>query len=315
MLNIHVPKKAVKHNYTNLDFFQNIDTEEKAYWLGFIYADGCIMNSGYTFTISINKKDEEHLQKLSDIFNKPLRSFTQTCSLMNNTNVCEMVKLYIYNKSMYNDLLKCGVEERKTYSDTTQILESIPEKLIHHFIRGYFDGDGTITCQSNNMRIAYFNLIGIKDFLIQVQNILNKNVLSSNVVTIRPNKNIYTLTYNKHKNMREFYDWIYYDSTIYLNRKKIRFEQILDVIEYIPIEWKDRNSPPYRGAVKQKGNTWASQTNIFGKYKYLKNCNAALEAAYWHDLEQVKQRGENSLKYMNFPSKYNDFVQWIKEGY
>ena len=305
----------MKHNYTNLDFFQTIDTEEKAYWLGFIYADGCIVRSGYTLTISINKKDEEHLQKLSDIFNKPLRSFTQTCSLMNNTNVCEMVKLYIYNKSMYNDLLECGVEERKTYSNTTHILDSIPKNLICHFVRGYFDGDGSITCQSNNTRIAYFNLVGIEDFLIQVQNILNTQVLSSNDVHIRFNKNLYTLSYCKHDNMREFYNWIYNNSTVYLPRKKIRFEQILDAIEYTPTEWEDRNGPPYRGAVKQKGNTWASQTHIFKKYKYLKNCKTALEAAYWHDLEQVKQRGESSLKYMNFPSKYNDFVQWIQEGY
>jgi len=137
--NVHVPKKAVKHNYTNLDFFQTIDTEEKAYWLGFIYADGCISYIGYRLEISINKKDEEHLQKLSDMLNKPLRSFTQTCSLMNDTNVCEMVKLYVYNKSMYNDLLECGVEERKTYSDTTRILDSVPKNLIHHFVRGYFD--------------------------------------------------------------------------------------------------------------------------------------------------------------------------------
>lgn len=305
----------MRHNYTNLDFFQTIDNEEKAYWLGFIYADGCIVRSGYTLTISINKKDEEHLQKLSDIFNKPLRSFTQTCSLMNNTNVCEMVELYIYNKSMYNDLLECGVVERKTYSETTMILNNIPNNLIHHFIRGYFDGDGTVTCQSNNLRVAYFSFMGIEDFLKQIQNILDKTVLSSNQVTIRPNKNIYTLTYTKHANIIEFYNWVYYNSTIYLNRKKTKFEKILDAIEYNDIEWQDRDNPPYRGAVKQKGNTWASQTNIFGKYKYLKNCNTALEAAYLHDLEQVKQRGESSLKYMNFPSKYNDFVQWIEEGH
>jgi len=51
------------------------------------------------------------------------------------------------------------------------------------------------------------------------------------------------------------------------------------------------------------------------KQIYIGRYSTELEAAYWNDMEQVRRRGENAKKYMNFPSKYNDFVQWIEEGY
>jgi len=51
------------------------------------------------------------------------------------------------------------------------------------------------------------------------------------------------------------------------------------------------------------------------KLKHIKYCESELEAAYYHDLEQVRQRGEKARKYMNFPSQYKNFVEWINEGY
>jgi len=294
-----------KHNYTNLDFFHEINTEEKAYWLGFIYADGNIFSNKKTYTtkltIDLNVKDKNHLQKFANIFNKIVDQFPSSPHL---------TWLVINNKQLYTDLLNHGIEERKTYALTTNVLDYIPDNLMNHFIRGYFDGDGCIYYYKTK-RKCKFLLYGTKDFLIKIQIIMKQKIEQLSETDLNFINNIFELRYEKHDNIRKIFDWLYKDSTVWLERKREKFE---DIVQEISI--KDRIISPYKGVRKQALNeTYKVQFTFNKKQVYIKSCKTELEAAYWHDLEQVKLRGKDALYHMNFPTQFEQFQEWIQQGY
>ena len=150
-----VRKKKFK---CNENFFEVIDTEEKAYWLGFLYADGCVQQKGnyYTTKIDLATIDRNHIEK----FKKSLDS---------NHNINDYKdhsKIVIGSKKMFNDLNNKGCVPKKTLILEFPTIEQVPEHLVHHFIRGYFDGDGTINIMKQfKTPQARFQLLGTYDFL------------------------------------------------------------------------------------------------------------------------------------------------------
>jgi len=299
---VFVPNRT---RYNNINFFSNIDTEEKAYWLGFIYADGSLSLSQYSLIIRLNKNDDKHLLKLVNIFGGSLKYYETNHS----------VSFVITSSTLYQDLINDGIEPQKTYSENTWVFSSVPDNLIHHFVRGFFDGDGTITYSNNDLRKCRFGLCGTETFLLKIQDIMHKNIFELDIKPRLSFNTIYYLTYGSHKDIKAIYNWLYNGATVYLDRKKYKYDQIIDVL-LLKTGLEDRENSPYKGSRKKKNTSkWISQLNIDYKNKFIKLCNSELEAAYYHDLEQVRQRGEEAKRFMNFPSKYNDFVEWIKEGY
>ena len=139
-----VPKSKGSRDYKiNSDVFDTIDTEEKAYWLGFFLADGCIAKSMGTrraFRLSLKKSDEKHLCKAAKFLNYRGK--------FHPDNRDNHPRLAI----VFNDVGMCGTlmdhgwwnyKEGKSF----EILDIVPDCLFHHFIRGYYDGDGSITYQ------------------------------------------------------------------------------------------------------------------------------------------------------------------------
>ena len=294
----------------NEDHFQNINTEEKAYWLGFIYADGCIYSdlTHCTTSIRLNEKDGDHLQKFASIFNKTVTYFTHTYGGYLAEINC--VRLDICNKKLYQDLMDNGIEERKTYAEMTTILDHVPDLLKNHFIRGVFDGDGSITSSSNSGQ-AQFSIVGNKDILEKIQKILIDSLTLNKTVLIRQNDYCWILAYGGRHNIKKIYDYLYKDVVIWLERKKDKFEELLK----LNFEWPDRVSPYLGARFNKRNGRWRAYIGINGKYQYIKSCDTELEAAYYFDLEQVRQRGEDAKRFMNFPSKYDDVTRWISEGY
>jgi intein/homing endonuclease len=293
--------KSTRTNYTNLDFFNEINTEEKAYWLGFIYADGCIHKR--SLIISLSRRDEVHLQKLANIFNKHL--------YFNSIGTFGGVRLEIIDESIVSNLKKCGILNMKTYDPYPTILNHIPENLVRHFIRGYFDGDGCISRGHIEQRRIQFNLLGVEKFLEDIKCIIQKHIptITNRRITYR-DEVLSSLNYSSISDIKEIYKWLYNNVTVWLERKKDKFEEIIKIIEYHDVKFVDRE-PPYKGVYKNyKHNSWKAQIGV----KHIKNCKTEIEAAYYHDLEFVRQRGSEALKYMNFPSQYDDFVELIKLG-
>jgi len=221
---IYPKNRKKKVDITNQDFFDIIDTEQKAYWLGFLYADGSI--GRYVLKIGLSKKDILHLQKFANIFN------VKMCYRQNGKNVESYIQ--IYDKYLYNKLFELGMRNR----DLNTIKNNIPEELIRHFIRGFFDGDGCISiCNHSqkykdkeyiykryNLSFACFSYMFAND----LQDIICVRVkILKNKIIKHTNANCWYPSWGNIQDIKKFKDWIYNDSNIYLERKKEIFDTIL----------------------------------------------------------------------------------------
>lgn len=213
-----------KYNVNDI-YFNKIDTEEKAYWLGFLMADGCIhqRNGQDRLSLVVSIKDKNHLEKFkkSLSFEGPIIDYTKKSGLF-----IGLVHSYIRITSqlLSNDLAKMGCTPRKTL--TLQFPE-LNNDLVHHFIRGYFDGDGSVFISkekhwrnSNIFSIIHFRFTGTKAFL----SVLDKKInLSGRLIQVK-NSKVYELSYKRNKKAKQFYNYLYKDATIFLERKKEIFK-------------------------------------------------------------------------------------------
>lgn len=131
--------KTNRQYYANFNYFNKIDTANKAYILGLITSDGCIYkrkNHEGLWQITLQLQDKEVLEEIKKEINaeNPIK--------YNNTTAT----LTIVSKQMYDDLNKLGIVPKKTYNMNLQeLIINIPKYFRKDFIHGYFDGDGSIT--------------------------------------------------------------------------------------------------------------------------------------------------------------------------
>lgn len=196
----------IKHNP---DKFSSIETEEDAYWLGFIYADGYVSDSN-NFEISLQKADVNHLEKL--------RLYLE---LSTKVSVDSFRCRLIYKNKIFVDNLKnLGVIPRKSLILTFPY-NKISNELIRHFIRGYFDGDGCISTYNKQKvtmisKILSVSLLGTKDFLDGIREY--SPISFGKYIKNNGSENTLVLS-TAHKKGFIFINWLYQNSTIYLDRK------------------------------------------------------------------------------------------------
>lgn len=210
--------------------FKKIDNEYKAYLLGFFYGDGSISQykennkMRYQSRISISIKDSNVLDMLMHQFPFFNSSIFDYSKYNQNSNK----QKYITNRSkkMYDDLKFWGVLPRKSYENKENLkIPNINGNLLNHFIRGFFDADGTV------YRMKYRkNLIRVEivcnsfNFINQLNRILNQNDIETlNLITRTPVKQneskYFIITISKQREIEKFKNYIYLNSTIYLERK------------------------------------------------------------------------------------------------
>lgn len=150
--------------------FDNIDTEEKAYWLGFIFADGYISaspieenkNTNYTFELSLKLSDLEHLKKAKEFF-----KFKR--NILTDSYRC---RLEINSKRLWEKLNNLGCTPRKSLTLEFPNINIFKDKsLIRHFIRGYWDGDGCLTYKRENY--PTISVLGTFNFLENIKKYIN----------------------------------------------------------------------------------------------------------------------------------------------
>src|ERR1035437_3373126 len=156
----------------NEDFFDNIDTEEKAYWFGFIIADGGLSKDSYQLFINLGLKDSLHLIKFANIFGANIK-FT-------NYNDKKGVSLKLTNKHLYSYLIQSGVYPNKTKIENGYCVKSIHRCLLKHFIRGVFDGDGCITQSKTSKSNCNLSIVGHYRLLEKIKNIIVENAKTNN---------------------------------------------------------------------------------------------------------------------------------------
>jgi hypothetical protein len=196
-------------------FFSDIDSEDKAYILGFIFADGCV--SDYSIAFNLSKRDEAILSKIRNCLgsNAPIAyPLNSKVGVFRNKIIKSGLgaRLDICSRVMSLDLQKLGCVKRKSL---VLKFPNIPSQVMRHFIRGYFDGDGFVCVDKFNCLRAGFTstyefCIGLKDALLRF------GVLSGK---IRTNHSVYTLAVGKKANLLRFAETMYDGATIFLDRK------------------------------------------------------------------------------------------------
>ena len=216
----------------NEDFFDKIDTEEKAYFLGFLYADGCNQMANYWATvISLDIIDIEILYHFSKLIYKDENTAKEQVKISNREHEGKGIeaRLSINSKHICQQMQKLGCVSRKTF-----ILEYpnwMPENLHRHFIRGYFDGDGTINRETE--MVSGCKIVSTLQFLEGVKAISNIDCSMYKVDKLN-GKNTYELYYSGNRNQWLFLHWIYSGATIYLQRKYdayLRFAEKMRTID------------------------------------------------------------------------------------
>lgn len=198
------------------DYFENIDNEYKAYFLGFITADGSITKrkdreDSYTLRIEIKESD----YYLLDIFRKEI-GYEGKISKINRDSVC--YKISINSQKMTHDLMNYGVVPNKTYLMNRIYKNFSNSELFRHYLRGIFDGDGCIT-KLKNKNYYMANITEYSEDLIY-----DYSSTINNFLGLKNNKIIYTgsafrYSWNGEKAIL-LHDFLYKNSNIYLERKK-----------------------------------------------------------------------------------------------
>ena len=123
---------------------------------------------------------------------------------------------------MIKDLKKLGCIERKSLTLTFPTEEQVPKKYIYDFIRGYFDGDGTLSFDRRRKTPqARFGFAGTKEFLLSIQNELEINL------ALQSRGNAYAFVVSGNKQAKKFFDKIYNNPTRYLKRKYELYQSLL----------------------------------------------------------------------------------------
>lgn len=143
--NISSSKSSSRRYTLNENIFEIIDTEEKAYWLGFLLADGSICvrkNTGQsTIKISLASIDKNHIQKFLDFVGCDMPIRTYMVGNGANDNLSESCEVTITSKKIVSDLAKLGIGPKKSF---TVEIPKVAEHLVKHLVRGIWDGDGSV---------------------------------------------------------------------------------------------------------------------------------------------------------------------------
>lgn len=243
----------------NENYFEKIDTPNKAYFLGLLYADGTILtpkNRQKRMKISLKSTDKYILEKFKDELNYQGKihlsviernvTFKATQTRKIRQNLCytsRMSTLIVSSEKLCCDLIKLGCVPRKSLILKFPTYEQVPKHLIPHFIRGNMDGDGWVTSPVNkkfpNSSQLVIGFLGTFDFVSKLRNhiLLDINIKASEK-SIMKYENIFKLTYSGNLLCKNIYYYLYNNAELFLERKKIKFERIFRKYkDFIPLSF------------------------------------------------------------------------------
>lgn len=220
----------IRNNY-NENYFEKIDTEDKAYFLGFIFADGCIIYDPskyrYKIEIKLHPKDRHILESLIKFIEGEMKIWYD-----NNREMCQVS---ISGKKFVSDLIKLGLTPNKTFN-----LEypKISEKLEKHFLRGYFDGDGCIRVRTDKRDNTKLGDLRIVSGSIDMLNMINQRMhilfgTKINKLYGPKNKQYKFIGWASMSDVEKIYEGFYGTSNddLFLIRKKVIFDEVTEIVK------------------------------------------------------------------------------------
>lgn len=209
---------------------EKINTEAKAYLLGFLYADGCISKlssktKNYYVRISLSIEDIDIVEKLYSFF--PFFCKREHDFSKYNKNNKRQVELRYYSKFIFKDLKMNGLIERKSYENKNLLrIPPLQEDIIHHFIRGFFDGDGSISIAKSrpNLRRVEICTVSLSFITDLIEWFTSKGCPPGVFREKNTGKqSLYVIEWINSKSILKLKDLMYNNSSIYLERKKEKF--------------------------------------------------------------------------------------------
>jgi intein-encoded DNA endonuclease-like protein len=234
---LDIPKldtsQSARKHFFNQEFFENIDTEEKAYWLGFIMADGCVYKGSdkysYRLQINLSSSDESHLDKFQKAIGSKYKYQRKERTDKWLKEITSMSHLKVNSTKMCEDLIKFGIVISKTGSES---MPKLNDSLLPHFIRGFFDGDGSVKLDRLG-RLRFSIVSSSLDILKDMQSFLERKTGAKSSIYTRKSKpnhltaspiQLYDLEASG-QNAQLIYGCIYKNPSIYLERK---YEKIIN---------------------------------------------------------------------------------------
>lgn len=229
----NIPRKSKTRNLTHqkyvLDHNALDKLNEKSSWiLGWLISDGFVNRGKYVFGIKVAEKDKDIVEKLKNFFcyNGPIYKIISSHN--KSDKKFRQVELLLTSKRLVSRLGNFGIKPNKslTVKFPNLISRSRDENIIRSFIKGVFEGDGSILLENKSSLL--FQIVGTKELLTKIQSYLIKYVgvsktrLTQNV----KNRNHFALRYRGRYQAMKIFDWIYKNTDFYLDRKYNRYLNI-----------------------------------------------------------------------------------------
>lgn len=226
-------RRSQRVNFFNENYFNKIDSPEKAQILGFLYADGCIYKS--VLSASLEASDKEYLLNILKNLSAPLsllkiRKSYKTINPQGNLVISkDQYRFQLSSKILYNDCLKCGLVERKSWANLGfPSGEILSNSLKKYFILGVLEGDGTIGIGKNKR--CFIGWYGSEKLLNDIRKHILKE-LNIKLPSISKNRTCFSLVYSKKDSIKKIIKWLYDENTSFtMLRKKEKAQIILNLI-------------------------------------------------------------------------------------
>ena len=218
----------------NESYFEEINTSEKAYWLGFLYADGYVttrnFNNGSTkggvLEFTLKHEDGYMLNNFLKHINGNQIIKERIINLNNKQFKAD--RLSINGIDFVNDLISHGCVQTKSLILDYPI--GVPLELQSHFVRGYFDGDGCVAFYPKCKSFSY-QIMGTPEVLQYIKNCLG--IEFKDVRIFKSKSKAYQINISGKKKIEIFHNYIYKNKTIFLERK---YQNSYDMLSYRNLE-------------------------------------------------------------------------------
>lgn len=214
--------------FFDFDYFEIINTQNKAYWLGLLYADGCIITYNYgqqCFKLALQEQDRQSLKDFKEDLNSTYPIRYDNSKNQKNINWQKQVILEQRSQKTVDDLKRLGCVERKSLILTFPTKEQVPNELIYHFIRGYFDGDGSIFINSNG---AYdLSFVGTESFIKTLSTYFQRG----SIVKDNRKINSWYLKFGGRQSVINVCDKMYENANRYMKRKYDKYQEMRNMMK------------------------------------------------------------------------------------
>lgn len=222
--------KKITYTDVNDTLFKIINSEESAYFLGFLYADGNVSKNKTCVSLKLKSNDQCIIEKFRDIMS-PSSPIKITTNKSQGAMPYEYSYFRVNQKGICEQLISHGCVPNKSL--ILQFPTTVPPELIKHFLRGYSDGDGCIYQNKfkNKKTInTIWKIVSTKQFCNETAKILKEQLdVNCSLSLSKPKKNqiTTTLSVGGNQQVKKVLDWLYQDASIYLPRKYEKYQEFL----------------------------------------------------------------------------------------